>query len=274
MRNMRLWLLACCALCLLHCPAFAAPPQRIVSLKPNITELLFALGAGDRVVGVTTWCDTPPAARALPKVADYVRPNLEAILALRPDLVIASRENALRAPIERLERFGIPVLLTDFNSVESLRTSTTAIAARIGTDAAGAQLTQQLAAAVGTTAPIGMNAPRVLLLVGRYPPVAAGPASFLGELLVAAGARNAITAPQPAYPQLSREQLLALQPDVIIDAATSMESAAPQPTTLRADFGAAVPIDIHLLRAGPRLGDGIAALRTAIQHATTARASR
>ncbi|MBI4238058.1 MAG: ABC transporter substrate-binding protein [Deltaproteobacteria bacterium] len=243
-------------------------PQRIVSLKPNITEILFALGVGDRVVGVTTWCDFPAAARALPKVADYVRPNLEAILALRPDLVIASRENSLRAPIERLSQWQIPVLLTDFTSVESLRTAITAIATRVGAEPAGARLTQQIAAAIAPPPTAATPAPRVLLLVGHYPPVAAGPASLLGELLRYAGAQNVITAPQPLYPQLSREQLLALQPDVILDAATSMEGVSNSNAKCKMQNTKCKMVDIDLLRAGPRVAAGIAALRDAIAAAT------
>ena len=101
---MKRWLLTCIILLL---PAIAAAKeQRLISLKPNITEIVFALGAGDELVGVTTFCDTPEAAKRLPKVADYTQPFAESIVAARPSLILTSKENASRRSIAQTGRIG------------------------------------------------------------------------------------------------------------------------------------------------------------------------
>src|SRR5215470_1410783 len=91
----------------------AASPQRIISLAPSITEILFALGVGDRVVGVSTFCDYPPEATRLDRIGTFLQPDIERILAKRPDLVIGVPSPTNRAPVERLESLGLHILIVD-----------------------------------------------------------------------------------------------------------------------------------------------------------------
>src|SRR5881275_1608631 len=98
----------------------AAPARRIVSLLPSFTEILFAIGAGDRLVGRTTWCDYPPAALAVPSVGDAMPPSVEAVAARRPDLVVLYRAGPNLTAAEQLERLGIRTVLLDLNLLEQL----------------------------------------------------------------------------------------------------------------------------------------------------------
>src|SRR5207302_982199 len=98
----------------------AAPARRIVSLLPSFTEMLFAIGAGDRLVGRTAWCDYPPAALAVPSVGDGIPPNVEAVAARRPDLVVLYRSGPNATAAEQLERLGIRTVLFDLNRLEEL----------------------------------------------------------------------------------------------------------------------------------------------------------
>src|SRR5947209_11067351 len=100
------------------------PVQRIVSLLPSFTELLFAIGAGDRVVGRTTWCDYPPAALAIPSVGDGLPPNIEAVMARRPDLVVLYNAGPNVTAARQLERIGIRTVLLDLNRLEDLGPAT------------------------------------------------------------------------------------------------------------------------------------------------------
>src|SRR5881296_828355 len=98
----------------------AAPAQRIVSLLPSFTELLFAIGAGDRIVGRTTWCDYPPAALTIPSVGDGMPPNVEAVAARKPDLVVLYNSGPNVTAAQQLERLGIHTVLIDLNRLEDL----------------------------------------------------------------------------------------------------------------------------------------------------------
>src|SRR5438105_6958908 len=96
------------------------PAQRIVSLLPSFTEILFDIGAGDRVVGRTTWCDYPPAALAVPSVGDGIPPNIEAVAARNPDLVVLYNSGPNITAAKQLERIGIHTVLVDLNRLEDL----------------------------------------------------------------------------------------------------------------------------------------------------------
>ncbi len=238
MKYVQMLILMICVLFLL--PSIAMAAERIVSLKPNITEILFALGVGDRVVGVTTWCDYPAATQRIAKVADYVQPNVEALLAVRPDLIITSTENSRRGPIEQLQRLRLRVAILPFTTVSETLTSIERIGTLVDAAPAAAALVRQMRAQTVQRRSPAAQPKTALVLVSQSPMVAAGPASFIGELLELAGATNVILARQPSYPHISDERLLALEPDVII----------------RLDH-ATTP----LLRPGPRMLAGIDALR-------------
>src|SRR5438046_620631 len=144
----------------------SAPARRIVSLSPAVTELLFALGAGDWVVGRTTWCDYPPAARAVPSVGDGLNPNLEAVAARRPDLVILYRSALNETAAQQLARLGIAAAVVRQDRLEDLARAAGLAATLTGRGAAGASLARRGAGGGGGAAPRLGGAPRGWLGLG------------------------------------------------------------------------------------------------------------
>lgn len=208
-------------------PAQAAP-QRIISLAPSVTETLFALGVGDRLVGVSSYCDYPDAAARIDRVGTFLQPNVERILIKRPDLVIAVPSPGNRAPVERLQALGIEVLVVNPERIADILAAIRAIAAAVGTPEAGAALVAKIETELAAVeARLKDVAPvRTLLLVGRSPFVAAGPGTYQDELITRArGINVAGDAGQP-WPNLSLELIVAEAPQVIIDASMGSEELA------------------------------------------------
>jgi len=213
-------------LVLLTAPAAAL--ERIISLAPSVTETLFALGVGDRVVGVSTYCDYPVAATTIDRVGTFLQPNVERIVAKRPDLVIAVPSPGNRAPVERLQELGIKVLVVNPERIAEILASIRTIADAVGVPQAGvalvARIERDLAAVEARLA--GAARPRTLLLVGRAPLVAAGPGTYQGELIERAHGANVVAETGQAWPHLSLEFVVARAPEVIIDASMGSEAAA------------------------------------------------
>lgn len=206
----------------------AQTPTRIVSLKPNITELLFAIGAGDRVVGVTTWCNKPDAAKKLPKIADYIKPNIEKILALEPDLVIGSEENSIKEPIRVMERSGIKTLLLQFKTLDDFYRSTIKLGEAVGHSDKASELVNNLKITIEQPATNNRTQdprPKTLIVVGKRPLVAAGSGTFLGELVEIAGGKNIIDG-KISYPSINMETVIAKDPDVILDLSMGSEASS------------------------------------------------
>lgn len=203
----------------------ATPPARIVSLAPSITETLFALGAGDRVVAVSDYCDHPPEVTRLPRVGSFNAPNVEAVLAARPDVVIGAPSPGNHENVLTMRRLGLRVEIVDPERLADLPAVTRTIAAVAGVPEAGERLVATMAremAAVRTRV-AGAPKPRVMMLVGQDPLIAVGPESFLGEMLVEAGAVN--LAPQgEAWPRLNLEVVIAADPEVIVDCSMGTEA--------------------------------------------------
>lgn len=201
-----------------------APARRIVSLVPSFTETLFALGAGDRVVGVSAYCNYPEAARGLPKAGGYHDPNYEAIIALKPDLVLLSSFREETA--ERLARFGIATRSFPHGSLDEVLGSIAALGVLTGESEAAeriiGEISERIAAARAATQ--GRPRERVLLVVGRdlgdaalREVYAAGPQGFLNDLLTAAGADNVLKESLAEYPILTVEGIVALNPDRVFE---------------------------------------------------------
>ena len=202
--------------------SLAATPQRIVSPAPSATELLYALGLGDRVVGVTTFCHYPPEAARKPKIGDYLHPSLEAIAGLRPDLVVSEASGVRHA--ERLSALDLNVLEIDDATLAGIYDSIRRIGQAAGVaaraDAVCAGMRAQFDAIRAAVAHLPRR--RVLFLVGRTPGriedlVAAGRASHLDELLEIAGGENVFRDSIAAYAKIPLEELLARNPEVIVD---------------------------------------------------------
>ncbi|MGH7499536.1 MAG: ABC transporter substrate-binding protein [Gemmatimonadales bacterium] len=199
--------------------AVRAPAHRVASLIPATTELLFAIGAGSSVVGRTTWCDYPPAARAVPSLGDGISPNLEAILASAPDLVLLYNSARNAEAAARLRSAGIPALrlntdaLSDVDRIARLLGRVTGH--DFSADSLGAAFDTALAAA--STKPDSTR-PKVLLLVWEQPPMTIGRGSFLSELVERAGGRNLFDDVAASAGTVSIEAVAARDPDLILTA--------------------------------------------------------
>ncbi len=193
-------------------------PRRIISLAPNITEILFLLGAGDRVIGVTTKCDWPDAARSKPKIGDLLNPNYELILAAGPDLIIASTAGNDRAAVLKLADFGLPVYVTAPRSVEKIF-ETVADIGRI-TDCAdrGEQLVAQMKSRLDEIKRriTGLPPVRAFFITWFDPLLAPGKNTFETDALRQADVESITADINEYYPRYSLEQVLARDPDVII----------------------------------------------------------
>jgi iron complex transport system substrate-binding protein len=200
----------------------AAPPQRIVSTAPSITELLYALGLGDRVVGVTRFCRYPPEAQLKPKIGDYTSPNLEAIAALRPDLVVI-QSNPIHLA-DHLAALKLHVLEIDQENIAAIYKSIHQVGAVTGTEQRAAQLSDSIRAGLAKVRARVATLPRVrmMFVIGRSPDgldglVVAGRASYLNEAIEIAGGENVFRDAMAAYPAVSLEEVMARNPAVIVD---------------------------------------------------------
>lgn len=208
---------------LIFCAAILfAQPQRIVSTAPSLTELLYALGLGDRVVGVTRFCRYPPEAMKKPKIGDFVNPNLEAIAALKPDLVVI-QTNPVRLA-ERLQRLHLHVLEVDQQNIAAIYTSIRQVGEATGVTPRATQLVDSIRS--GLDAVRAQAAPfprtRVMFVVGRTPGrldglIVAGKASYLNEVIEIAGGENVFRDASAAYPEVSLEEVIARNASAIVD---------------------------------------------------------
>lgn len=203
--------------------ADAAPRRpRIVSLAPSTTETLFALGLGDHVVGVSRFCDFPPAVTNLARVGGLTDVDIEAIVRLQPDVVVAPRPQ-LRAR-ETLAKFGIDVLTVDQETLPQVLDSVWIVGEALGrADVATAWLAEMDAvmATAKANAPASNACPRVLVCVGRDPVsferiYVAGKNTFYNDVLEAVGGRNAYEGDTP-YPMVAGEGVVRMDPDIIVD---------------------------------------------------------
>jgi iron complex transport system substrate-binding protein len=200
----------------------AAPPQRIVSTAPSITELLYALGLGNRVVGVTRFCRYPPDALTKPKIGDYTAPNLEAIAALTPDLVVIQTNPVHLA--DRLSKLKLHVLEIDQENIANIYKSIHEVGAATGSQRAAAELTGNIQEGLAKIRARVSSQPRarVMFVIGRSPDrldglVVAGRASYLNEVIEIAGGENVFKDAKAAYPEVSLEEVMARNPEVIVD---------------------------------------------------------
>src|SRR5437773_3743166 len=188
---MRRLLLSVLILCGCHSTARrpeGPPAHRIVSLLPSFTEILFAIGAGDRVVGRTQWCDYPPAALSIPNVGDGLPPNIEAVMARQPDLVVLYNAGPNVTAAKQLERAGIPTVLIDLNRLEDLGAATRTLGRLTGREEQAESLAIILDSLAGRPPPPTTSS--LAFVVWDNPPIIIGHGSYLDLLATQAGARN------------------------------------------------------------------------------------
>jgi len=195
-----------------------APAARVVSLAPSITETLFAIGAGNQVVGVTDYCTFPPEAKTRSSVGGIVNPSIEAIIGLRPDLIVLSMEGNVRDDFARLEDLGVPVFVTNPRTLEGIHTSIADLGALTGRSESAAAVVKAMREredSVKTHAREKLKT-GVLLFVSLQPLIVVGGKTYLNELLGLAGAINLAADAPSTYPTISREAVLADNPDVLL----------------------------------------------------------
>jgi len=232
-----------------------APPQRIVSLAPSLTETLFALGLGERVVGVTRYCAHPPEALELPKIGGYLDPSYEALLSLQPDLVVLIPSNDETE--RRLESLGVRVLQVDQHDVDGVLESITVLAAACGVPEQGAILRASVEERLKKVADriAGRPRPRAVVVVGHdvgggvvRSVWAAGPDTFYDDVLRIAGGVNGVEKGLARYPELSREGLAAVDPDVVLDVIAGLEDRGLELREIRDSWLALV--ELRAVREG------------------------
>jgi iron complex transport system substrate-binding protein len=193
-------------------------PGRVVSLAPSITEIVFALGEGNRLKGVTQHCDFPPEAQSLPGIGSYVHPDPERIVALKPDLCIATRDGNPRDVVERLEALGIPVYVVNPRDLDTVVSTLVEVGQLLNAEGRARDLANEMRERIERVKLRVAGAerrPRVFFQIGVVPIVSVGTDTFIHELITTAGGENTAAGPAP-YPRFSREQVLMLSPEVII----------------------------------------------------------
>ena len=248
---------------------FAEPPRRIVSLVPALTELLFALDEGERLVGRTRYGVHPRAAREVPSVGEGVRPSLEPIVARSPDAVLLFDGVGNRRVLERLEALGVPVVAVRHDGFDDLARNLDRLGRLTGRERHAEALMARIRCELEAVAALAGEEERVDVYyeVWGDPPVTVGAGSYLDSLLSVAGGRNVFGDVEAPSPTVGLESIVARAPDVIVRA-EARERGAPPPAerpgwdaleAVRRERVRTVDADL-LHRLGPRVGRAAAEL--------------
>jgi len=250
-------------------PSVPATAHRIVSLAPSSTELLFAIGAGDQVVGRTTWCRYPAAALRVPAVGDGLSPNVEAIAARHPDLVVLYRSQMNETAAEQLARLGIPTVTLAQDRLEDIAEAARELGRVSGHKAAGDSIGAAIDALLQRPPPAPLV--RVTFVVWDNPPMVIGSGSYLDQLATLAGGSNVFHDLAAASATVSIETIVARNPDVIL---VLSDSTAPPAYSARREWRAIravregrfimLPADLFG-RPSPTAPAAVAALRHSLE---------
>jgi iron complex transport system substrate-binding protein len=280
LQNSAVWMavLCVCILLLAACPKSSSPQNpdvadtmRIISMAPNLTEILFALGLDEQIVAVADESDYPPQALQKRRIGSFWQPDIEAVLACRPTLVITESFEQQNVLASRLKGIGCRTVVVDVWSISELHTAIYAIGQAVDRSAQAEQLIHRLKRKQDQVAARHQNAadkPKVLWVIQRQPLRAAGRNSFPNELIEIAGGINVVTETVYRYPPISAEFLLGTMPDVIIEPTEETVDPTAQLQAARA-FYAKYPVPavqhgrIYVIdadkisRLGPRLDEGM-----------------
>lgn len=246
--------------------------RRIVSLAPSLTEIIAAVGAESALVGVTMHCDYPESVLALPKVGSYVLPNIEAIVALNPDLVLVVQEGPPRESVEKMRELGIPVAVLRTARIADIEKNIRWIGHAAGVDSeaerVAVDIEHRYRAITQIVAPL--SHPRVLYAIAIDPVITAGRGSFLHELIRDAGGENIAGDLEASYPRLTLETIIARKPEAILfSSGMGNEANAPAQRLYWNRWGEIpavrnkrlLEIDIAIInRPSPRVIQGLAQL--------------
>jgi iron complex transport system substrate-binding protein len=255
--------------------AIAAPPERIISLTPSTTELLFALGLEDKIVGVTNACLYPAAAQKKPRIGSMVMPSLEGIIAQRPDIVVASSDSFSSQLINRLNKLGIRTHVMDGQNLDkfpqALRNFGIAVGRRGQADRMAGKMEREIAA-LRKSASRKSETRSVLYLIWPDPPMAAGASTPINDALELLGFRNAGLCGPGYYPTCSLEDILSRAPDIIIIGSSHADLQDQSQTLIRhlrmlkaVQEGRVYYLSDDLFRLGPRFVNGLRELRETLK---------
>ena len=235
-------------------------PQRIVSMAPNTTELLFELGLGDRVVGVTRYCDWPAQTDEIDSIGGMLDPDFEAIVAAEPDVVVGTTDGADAAVEDRLETAGLDYGFVPVDDIDSVRAAIEQFGDWFGVADHARQLHRDFDAELdraGSDAAGGTDGAGALMVLDTDPVIAAGPGSLGDELMAHAGLDNVLGGQVDDYPMLDAEQILQLDPEVIIFTDIAADGDEPEAFD-ELDAPRVVHIeDPVVLRPGPRIPEAV-----------------
>lgn len=246
-------------------------PKRIISLAPNITEILFALDAGERVVGVTEFSNYPPEAQKLPKVGTYIKPNIERMVELSPDLVIATADGDKEGEVKKLDSLGIPVYVINPTDIKGILETIREVGELIGSTDEATEFATGMEKRIRDVRErvSGFPRVRVLLELGIDPIITISSSTFQDDLIGLAGGINIAAGERVRYPRFSIEEVIVREPNVII--ITSMTSVEDHgqgfkrwsrwETIPAVRDGRVYLIDSDIIdRPSPRIVDGLEAL--------------
>ena len=243
-------------------------PQRIVSLAPSITEIIFQLNQAYRLKGVTQYSNYPVQALELPRVGSYIRLDLEKIVALNPDICIAIKDGNPKKIVDRLQSMNIPVYVVDPRDVGTVIQTIKEIGQLLNTSEQADRLAKTMRIRLQRVKTMVANTekrPRVFIQIGISPIIAAGSKTFIHDLILKAGGIN-VAAGSKSYPRYSREQVLALAPDIIIITSMARQAGFEEakngwsrwPNLPAAQNQSIFLVDSDLFdRPSPRLLDGL-----------------
>ena len=244
-------------------------PQRIISLAPSITEMLFALELGDKVVGVTSYCNYPQATTKIPKVSDTLHPNLEMIISLKPDLVLVTTASQLEQFTAKMSELGIAVFVIKSDSVKGVLGSIELLGKITNKEQIAKNLIDSLNARLEKVKQQHLNQPakpKVFFIVGTEPLITVGRKAFVTDLINLAGGQSISEDVETEWPAYSIETAISRAPEIILSPGSHSTENEPSKLTLpkglevtpAARLGKIYKIDGDLLlRPGPRIIDGL-----------------
>jgi iron complex transport system substrate-binding protein len=245
----------------------AFPPRRIISLAPSVTEVLFALGLGDRVIAVTSYCDFPLEAKTKEKVGDTLSPNPERLIALKPDLVIITTASQLEKLMQQLGELNIPIYVTNPRTVREVIASIRKIGDATGTTEKAGEIAIDMELRIADVERRVNALPkvRVLYVLQTAPLITAGRNTFINDLINLAGGQSISGSETADYPQLSRETAIARVPEVIVAPETHGTELVKE-EDVRRDFAVTPAVKTNRIvrvnpdwtdRPGPRIVEGL-----------------
>lgn len=263
MKRLCLLLLFCI---ILSGTAWAAPPERIISLAPNITEILYALGLGDKIVGVTSFCDYPPEAKKKKNVAGMSNPSLEAVLMLMPDIVLMTEDGNQQVFEERLRKKGIRTYVFKARQMTELPEEIASLGKTLNVEKNAASLSRAISSAMAGIKSKKISSPsnKTLFIIWPEPLLVAGPDTAIDDALKLLGFRNIAADSKTRYPQYSLEEVIRKNPDIIFIGKGHEDMKAISRKLLEklhmvnaVKKGEVYFISDNLYRLGPRVIDGI-----------------